>query len=132
MPHDILAILLKLIETNYRDQDQSKAAEAWILMVMWCVMAAQADKNGDSIVAFAVEAVTENDDPYLGQWMELVLSPPGKENLNQLTNWVGQHVPIKRLTIAYHRNPNLANLNSYQKLSLLTGLKLSTFIVQTP
>ena len=70
MPHDILAIVLKLIETNYRDQDQSKSAEAWILVVMWCVMAAQADKNGDSIVAFAIEAVTENDDPYLGQWME--------------------------------------------------------------
>ena len=70
MPHDILAIVLKLIETNYHDQDQSKAAEAWKLVVMWCVMAAQADKNGDSIVAFAIEAVTENDDPYLGQWME--------------------------------------------------------------
>ena len=33
-------------------------------------MAAQADKNGDSIVAFAVEAVTKNNDPYFGQWME--------------------------------------------------------------
>jgi hypothetical protein len=70
MPHDILAIVLKLIETNYRDQDQATAAEAWKLVVMWCVMAAQADKNGDSIVAFAVEAVTEKDNPYFGQWME--------------------------------------------------------------
>ena len=33
-------------------------------------MAAQADQQGDSIVAFAVEAVTENDDAYFGQWME--------------------------------------------------------------
>ena len=65
-------------------------------------------------------------------WRNLVLSPPGKENLNQLTNWEGQHVPIKRLTIAYHRNPNLANFNSYRKLSLRTGLKPSTFIVRTP
>ena len=61
-------------------------------------------------------------------WRNLVLSPPGKENLNQLTNWEGHHVPIKRLIIAYHRNPNLANLNSYRKLSLRTGLKPSTFI----
>ena len=37
---------------------------------MWCVMAAQADKNRDSIVAVAVKAVTENKDPYFGQWME--------------------------------------------------------------
>ncbi len=62
-------------------------------------------------------------------WQNLVLLPPGKENLNQLTNWEGHHVPIKRLIIAYHRNPNLANLNSYQKLSVRTGLKPSTFIV---
>jgi hypothetical protein len=33
-------------------------------------MAAQADKNRDSIVAVAVKAVTENKDPYFGQWME--------------------------------------------------------------
>ncbi len=65
-------------------------------------------------------------------WRNLVLSPPGKENLNQLTNWEGQHVPIKRLTIAYHCNPNLVNLNFYRKLSLCTGLKPSTFIVRTP
>jgi hypothetical protein len=61
-------------------------------------------------------------------WRNTVLSPPGKENLNQLTNWEGHHVPIKRLIIAYHRNPNLANLTSYRKLSLRTGLKPSTFI----
>ncbi len=62
-------------------------------------------------------------------WQNLVLSPPGKENLNQLTNWEGHHVPIKRLIIAYHPNPNLANLNLYQKLSVHTGLKPSTFFV---
>jgi hypothetical protein len=45
------------------------------------------------------------------------------------TNWEGHHVPIKRLIIAYHCNPNLANLNSYQKLSVHTGLKPSMFIV---
>ena len=45
MPHDVLAIVLKLIENNYRDQDQATAAEAWKLVVMWCVMAAQADKK---------------------------------------------------------------------------------------
>ena len=74
MPHDVLAIVLKLIENNYRDQDQATAAESWKLIVMWCVMAAQADKHGDSIVAFAVKAVTENDDAYFGQWMENCLN----------------------------------------------------------
>ncbi len=62
-------------------------------------------------------------------WQNLVHLPPGKDNLNQLTNWEGHHIPIKRLIIAYHCNPNLANLNLYQKLSVRTGLKPSTFIV---
>ena len=61
-------------------------------------------------------------------WRNLVLSPLGKENLNQLTNWEGHHVPIKRFIVTFHRNPNLANSNSYQKLFLLTGLKPSTLI----
>jgi hypothetical protein len=34
-------------------------------------------------------------------WRNLVLSPPGKENLNQLTNWENHQVPIKRLIITY-------------------------------
>ena len=54
-------------------------------------------------------------------WRNTVLSPPGKENLNQLTNWEGHHVPIKRLIIAYHRNPDLAKLNSYQNSHYAQG-----------
>jgi hypothetical protein len=54
--------------------------------------------------------------------------PPGKECLNQLRNWEGHCIPIKRIIVAYHCNPNLANLNSYQKLTTCTELKPSTFI----
>jgi len=61
-------------------------------------------------------------------WQTLISLPPGQEELNRLTNWEGHHVPIKRLIVAYHRNPNLANLTSHRKLSLRTGLKPSTFI----
>ncbi len=61
-------------------------------------------------------------------WQTLVSLPPGQEELNRLTNWEGHHVPIKRLIVAYHCNPNLANLTSYRKLSLRTGLKPSTLI----
>jgi hypothetical protein len=62
-------------------------------------------------------------------WQNLVYLPPGKENLNQLIIWEGHHVTIKRLIIAYYRTPNLANHNSYQKLSVHTGLKPSMFTV---
>ena len=64
-------------------------------------------------------------------WQDLVFSPPNQDKLTELTNWEGHHVPIKRLIVAYHRNPNLANLNSYRKLSTRTGLKPSSFIIQT-
>jgi hypothetical protein len=54
-------------------------------------------------------------------WQDLLHLPPGKECLNQLRNWEGHRVPIKHLFVAYHCNPNLANLNSYRKLSSQTG-----------
>ncbi len=44
---------------------------------------------------------------------DLLHLPPGKESLNQLRKWEGHRIPIKRIIVAYHRNPNLANLNSY-------------------
>jgi hypothetical protein len=36
----------------------------------WCIMAAQKDSRGDSLVSFSIEAITEGDDAYFGQWME--------------------------------------------------------------
>ncbi len=46
-------------------------------------------------------------------WRNLIFSPLGKRDLNQMTNWEGHRIPIKRLIVAFHCNPNLANLNSY-------------------
>jgi hypothetical protein len=37
----------------------------WKLVVQWCVVAAQQDPKGDSLVSFSVEAITEGDDAYL-------------------------------------------------------------------
>jgi hypothetical protein len=45
-------------------------------------------------------------------WQNLIFLPPGQEELTKMTNHEGHHIPIKRLIVAYHRNPNLANLNS--------------------
>ncbi len=61
-------------------------------------------------------------------WRDLIHSPPGEKTLNQLKNHFGHRVPVKRLIVAYRRNLNLANLNSYRKLSSHTGLKVSLFI----
>ena len=64
-------------------------------------------------------------------WRDLILSPPGEESLNSLKNWSNCPVPVKRLTVAYHRNPNLANLLSYRNLTKRTGLKASSFLPDT-
>ncbi len=64
-------------------------------------------------------------------WQNLLLSPPGKESLNSLYNWSGYPVSVKRLTVAYHLNPNLANILSYRNLTKCTGLKASLFLPGT-
>jgi hypothetical protein len=44
-------------------------------------------------------------------WQNLIFSLPGQEELTKMRNHEGHHVPIKRLIVAYHPNPTLANLN---------------------
>ena len=61
-------------------------------------------------------------------WRDHIFSPPGEEILTDLRNSGGYNIPIKRLTIAYHRNVNISNLLSYRTLSKRTGLKTSSFI----
>ena len=59
---------------------------------------------------------------------DLIYLPPGKNTLNQLKNHFGHRVPVKSSIVAYRCDLNLANLNSYCKLSSCTGLKVSSFI----
>ena len=61
-------------------------------------------------------------------WRETILSPAGEKMFTDLRNANGFPVPVKRLIVAYSRNPNIANLTSYRILSKRTGLKASTFI----
>jgi len=61
-------------------------------------------------------------------WRETILSPIGEKIFTDLRNANGFPVPVKRLIVAYSRNPNIANLTSYRILSKRTGLKASSFI----
>ncbi len=66
--HKILAIITKHLKDSEANMDQGKA---WELIAKWCVMAAaQRDAQGDSLVAFKVETITEGDDSYFKQWVE--------------------------------------------------------------
>jgi hypothetical protein len=66
MPHEMLAIIMKhLVETGATN----KQGKAWDFVVKWCIVAAQKDAQGDSLVLFTVKAVTEGDDSYFEQWV---------------------------------------------------------------
>ena len=61
-------------------------------------------------------------------WHERVARPKGQSPFRSLTNDQGYDILIDRLTVAWHRPPNLGNLLSYRKLSKRTGLKVSSYI----
>jgi hypothetical protein len=61
-------------------------------------------------------------------WRDLVATHNGHTPLHCLTNQQGYDVPIERLTIAWHRPPNLGNLLSYRKLENCMGHNVSSFI----
>ena len=67
MPHEVLAILMKHLEETGATSEQGKA---WDLVVKWCVVAAQKDAQGASLVLFTAKAVTEGDDSYFEKWVE--------------------------------------------------------------
>ncbi len=67
MPHKVLAMIMKHLEEAGATNKQGKA---WDLVVKWCVVVAQKDAQGDSLVSFTVKAVTEGADSYLEQWVE--------------------------------------------------------------
>jgi hypothetical protein len=69
MPHEILKLVIAHLESSQGPGTQ-QTGTTWDLIVKWWVVAAQHDSQGDSLVAFAVEAITEGDDAHFGQWVE--------------------------------------------------------------
>ncbi len=66
MPHEVLAIVMEYLDSTKDDA----VIDAWHLLAKWCLLALQIDSQGDSWLAFAINAVTEGDDKYLGNWIE--------------------------------------------------------------
>jgi hypothetical protein len=66
MPHEILRIVV----THLKEVNDAAYADAWGTLATWCYMASQADKDGESLLAFAIEAITEVEDKYLGRWLD--------------------------------------------------------------
>ncbi len=69
MPHKVLSMILEHVEP-LADTAAKEVGQAWQLAMQWCIVAAQRDNQGDSHVAFSVDAITETDDAAFCQWTE--------------------------------------------------------------
>jgi hypothetical protein len=76
MPHKILSLVLRHIEKMPPDQAQA-VAQAWQLVVQWCVVAVQKDPQSNSLVAFAIEAITKTNNRH---FLPVGQEPPGWHN----------------------------------------------------
>jgi hypothetical protein len=90
MPHEILRIVVNHIE----EANNAAYADAWGTIALWCYMASQGDKDGESLLAFAIEAITEVEDEYLGRWLE-----------QRLDTTMGPRPPGGALTLAHSGGP---------------------------
>jgi hypothetical protein len=72
MPHDVLLLIIEHVEPMV-DMAAAEVGQAWQLAVQWCVIAAQQDTQGDSLVVFSIDAVTETDDEAFCKWVEMRL-----------------------------------------------------------
>jgi hypothetical protein len=66
MPHKIRDLIMALI---CEAANVAQAIAAWDLIVSWCILAAQQDMNGNSLLGLPVDAVMEGDDKYLAKWI---------------------------------------------------------------
>jgi hypothetical protein len=60
MPHEVLSMIMEHVEP-LTDTAAEEVGQAWQLAMQWCVVAAQHDTQGDSHIAFSVDAITKTD-----------------------------------------------------------------------
>jgi hypothetical protein len=60
MPHNVLSLIIEHVKLKV-DTVATEAGQAWQLAVQWCIVAAQQDTQGDSLVAYSIDAVAETD-----------------------------------------------------------------------
>jgi hypothetical protein len=67
MPHEIRELAMTIV---VKSADVVATTGEWDLILSWCVLAAQQEESGSSLVALSVEAVTEGDDEYFSKWID--------------------------------------------------------------
>ncbi len=67
MPRKIRGLVIASIG---KAADVAQASTAWDLILSWCILAAQQDTNGNSLLGLPVDAVIEGDNKYLAKWID--------------------------------------------------------------
>jgi hypothetical protein len=67
MPHKIRELAIRIIN---KAANVAKATKDWNLILSWCILAAQQDTNGDSLLGLPVDAVTEGNGKYFEKWID--------------------------------------------------------------
>jgi hypothetical protein len=96
MPHKIWGLAIKIINEA---ADRVLATTNWALILTWCVLAAQQDTNGNSLLGLPGDAVMEGDDDYFVKWINQrlnatfgpcpttgLLGPAGRGGTGQVNN----------------------------------------------
>ena len=68
MLHKVHAIVNTL--SHWDDAIADEAEWQLQLVLNWCLIAAQVDSKGNSLVSFVVNVVTDGNDDYLGRWID--------------------------------------------------------------
>ena len=66
MPHEIRGLVLTIVN----EAANSDKSGNWSF---WCLLAAQQEANGNSLLGLPVDAVTEGDDDYFEKWIDQLL-----------------------------------------------------------
>ena len=66
MPYKIL----RMVVTHLEADNTMVYADAWATIAAWCILASQGNMTGESLMSFAIEAITEVEGEYLGKWLE--------------------------------------------------------------
>ncbi len=96
MPHKIWGLAIKIIN---KAADRALVTTNWALILTWCILAAQQDTNGNSLLGLPVDAVMEGDDDYFTKWIDQqldatfgprpttgLLGPAGRGGTGQVNN----------------------------------------------
>ncbi len=90
MPHEVRELAMMIIN---KAADVDKARGDWELILSWCILAAQQETNGNSLLGLLVDTVTKGDNEYFAKWidkrLDSTLGPRPAQGHKATWAWLG-------------------------------------------